>query len=346
MPSLKTSRPRTWRKVRGAIIVFLLFFRYEKRKPLLRRISTPESTNLHILPKLLEPTGLEESPEVESEEEEGAASKKKGPKKGGKAKTKGKKAGGKGAQKRASRREDESPSEGSEAAAEAAQEPEPKKARVEEEEQEAMEESEEEDEGQPAGEAEGEGEEEAEAAGGAEVEEVPETQEPEEGLAPETQEPAAPAQAEKATEEHGVGEEEHEAPTAEPEEGAGTAAEVGETEEGAQPAEQTEQEAPSAGAVVEQGRISFYYRPKVRKPEGYTLCSLQLLSFVHDLMWKLRVRGVLWCMQVGVEDAESLQDVQRFYMVLAPVGGPKARLAVVGKKRLPSVEKHEVRAML
>ncbi|GAB4821208.1 hypothetical protein N2152v2_008254 [Parachlorella kessleri] len=63
---------------------------------------------------------------------------------------------------------------------------------------------------------------------------------------------------------------------------------------------------------IERGRIYFLYRPKV-----------------------------------GLEEAGSVDDVQRFFMILRPtraepVGGAvKARLAVIGKKRLPSVERKE-----
>jgi hypothetical protein len=62
----------------------------------------------------------------------------------------------------------------------------------------------------------------------------------------------------------------------------------------------------SSTESIEQGRIMFFYRPKV-----------------------------------GIEEASSIQDIQRFYMLLAPAGGGRPRLAVVGKKRLPAVETHE-----
>lgn len=42
-----------------------------------------------------------------------------------------------------------------------------------------------------------------------------------------------------------------------------------------------------------------------------------------------------------MEEAAGLDDLQRFFMILQGDGG-KARLGVVGKKRLPSVEKKEV----
>ncbi|KAG7672795.1 hypothetical protein Ndes2526B_g08669 [Nannochloris sp. 'desiccata'] len=59
--------------------------------------------------------------------------------------------------------------------------------------------------------------------------------------------------------------------------------------------------------TVEQGRLLFFYRPKV-----------------------------------GLEEASSLSEVQRFYMIFAPQAtGRKPRLAVLGKKRLPRVSGHE-----
>lgn len=58
--------------------------------------------------------------------------------------------------------------------------------------------------------------------------------------------------------------------------------------------------------IVETGDIFFVYRPKVSEPE-----------------------------------AEGLQDVQRFYMILKPEGGAPFRLAVLGRKRLPDPEGHE-----
>lgn len=65
--------------------------------------------------------------------------------------------------------------------------------------------------------------------------------------------------------------------------------------------------APTGADTVEQGRIIFLYRPKV-----------------------------------GLEEASSISQVQRFYMILVPEGtGKRPRLAVVGKKRLPTVDSHE-----
>ncbi|KAI7836840.1 hypothetical protein COHA_009293 [Chlorella ohadii] len=69
-----------------------------------------------------------------------------------------------------------------------------------------------------------------------------------------------------------------------------------------------EQEAgKEAGGILEQGRVTFLYRPKV-----------------------------------GKEEVGSLDDVQRFFMLLHPSkAGVKSRLCVLGKKRLPSVRRHE-----
>lgn len=51
-------------------------------------------------------------------------------------------------------------------------------------------------------------------------------------------------------------------------------------------------------------------------------------------------------LQVSVEEAEGLHDVQRFYMLLAPNPKgdcqPKARLGVIGKKKLPATDRKEV----
>jgi hypothetical protein len=45
--------------------------------------------------------------------------------------------------------------------------------------------------------------------------------------------------------------------------------------------------------------------------------------------------------RVGESEAEGLDDVQRFFMVLKPQGGAPFRLAVLGRKRLPEAERHE-----
>lgn len=63
-------------------------------------------------------------------------------------------------------------------------------------------------------------------------------------------------------------------------------------------------------ATLEVRRVAFFFRPKVDKGE------------------------------VG-----SLSDVQRFYMLLSPSHkAAKSRLCIIGKKRLPSVRRHEVRS--
>lgn len=62
--------------------------------------------------------------------------------------------------------------------------------------------------------------------------------------------------------------------------------------------------------TLEQGDIYFIYRPEVR-PEGE-----------------------------GGEPAEGLGEVQNFFLVLKPQGGP-FRLINVGRKRLPDIEGHE-----
>jgi len=92
----------------------------------------------------------------------------------------------------------------------------------------------------------------------------------------------------------------------------GAAAELEpQTEEASVPAparEQPEMEKENTPSTVEHGLVYFFYRPKV-----------------------------------GIEEAECLADVQRFYMILAPADGQcRARLALVGKKRLPSIAaRHE-----
>src|SRR5437016_13830969 len=58
--------------------------------------------------------------------------------------------------------------------------------------------------------------------------------------------------------------------------------------------------------IVEKGDIYFAYRPRVQENE-----------------------------------AEGLEDVQRFFMVLKPQGGAPFRLAVLGRKRLPEEDRHE-----
>jgi hypothetical protein len=45
--------------------------------------------------------------------------------------------------------------------------------------------------------------------------------------------------------------------------------------------------------------------------------------------------------RVGRDEVRSLEDVQRFFMVLHPQGSSHVREIVVGTKRLPDVERHE-----
>jgi hypothetical protein len=62
----------------------------------------------------------------------------------------------------------------------------------------------------------------------------------------------------------------------------------------------------SAAEIVEQGDIYFFYRPKVEN-----------------------------------EEATSLDDVQRFHIVMRPHGKASFRLTTVGRKRLPDIGEHE-----
>lgn len=63
--------------------------------------------------------------------------------------------------------------------------------------------------------------------------------------------------------------------------------------------------------LIEQGSIYFFYRPKV----------------VSELPSK--------------ESPKSLEDIQRFYIVLKPEQDRRYRLLLIGKKRLPEIKKHE-----
>ena len=65
---------------------------------------------------------------------------------------------------------------------------------------------------------------------------------------------------------------------------------------------------PCLAGLVEEGRIYFFYRPRV-----------------------------------SVDHPTSVGDIQRFFMILAPSSRPKAafRLLIIGKKRLPVADKHE-----
>jgi hypothetical protein len=70
--------------------------------------------------------------------------------------------------------------------------------------------------------------------------------------------------------------------------------------------------APTQSTILEQGDIFFFYRPKVRS-----------------------------------EKVESIRDVRRFFMVLAPESNDKKslyRLLVIGKKSLPEIRKTEARS--
>jgi hypothetical protein len=64
-------------------------------------------------------------------------------------------------------------------------------------------------------------------------------------------------------------------------------------------------------SVVERGNVRFLYRPKIDEQDADSL------------------------------QQESLDDVQRFYMVLAPQGRSLYRLLVIGRKRLPDADDHE-----
>lgn len=63
--------------------------------------------------------------------------------------------------------------------------------------------------------------------------------------------------------------------------------------------------------IVERGTVRFFYRPKVDEQDA------------------------------GSVQQESLNDVQRFYMVMAPQGRSFFRLLVIGRKRLPAADDHE-----
>src|SRR5919106_1373159 len=70
--------------------------------------------------------------------------------------------------------------------------------------------------------------------------------------------------------------------------------------------------APTQSTILEQGDIFFFYRPKVRS-----------------------------------EKVESIEDVRRFFMILAPESNGKKslyRLLVIGKKSLPEIRKTEARS--
>jgi hypothetical protein len=66
---------------------------------------------------------------------------------------------------------------------------------------------------------------------------------------------------------------------------------------------------PTQSMILEQGDIFFFYRPKVRS-----------------------------------EKVESIQDVRRFFVVLAPESKNLYRLLVIGKKSLPEIRESEARS--
>ena len=47
--------------------------------------------------------------------------------------------------------------------------------------------------------------------------------------------------------------------------------------------------------------------------------------------------------RVNVDHPTGINDIQRFFMILAPTSRPKAsfRLLIIGKKRLPIADRHE-----
>src|SRR3546814_14719740 len=66
--------------------------------------------------------------------------------------------------------------------------------------------------------------------------------------------------------------------------------------------------------MVEQGDIYFVYRPKVQEAPAE---------------------------DEEAKPAEGIEDVERFYMVLKPDGGEHYRMVIIGRKRMPEVERHE-----
>ena len=67
---------------------------------------------------------------------------------------------------------------------------------------------------------------------------------------------------------------------------------------------------PTQSTILEQGDIFFFYRPKVRS-----------------------------------ENVESIEDVRRFFVVLAPESKNLYRLLVIGKKSLPEIRESEARSL-
>lgn len=72
-------------------------------------------------------------------------------------------------------------------------------------------------------------------------------------------------------------------------------------EEDHKPPEKRQRTDSAPDSLLEEGQIFFIYRPRV-----------------------------------GVEEAKSLTDVQRFYLILQPDKGTKKRLIVIGKKKIPA----------
>ena len=66
---------------------------------------------------------------------------------------------------------------------------------------------------------------------------------------------------------------------------------------------------PTQSTILEQGDIFFFYRPKVRS-----------------------------------ENVESIEDIRRFFVVLAPESKNLYRLLVIGKKSLPEIRESEARS--
>lgn len=93
--------------------------------------------------------------------------------------------------------------------------------------------------------------------------------------------------------------------------------------------------------ILEQGRVTFLYRRDVFRRSGWTAtllagCQTTAASCEGPLPPSRRPK-------VGKDEVGSLDDVQRFFMLLQPSkAGVKSRLMILGKKRLPSARRHEV----
>jgi hypothetical protein len=129
-------------------------------------------------------------------------------------------------------------------------------------------------------------------------------------------------------------------------------------------------EPPTASGVIEEGAIEFFYRWITQawwRYIGWMLSTCPFHQYSRDrsqfphlprlrdmharppvqhhatnkeLSLRLNCRRP----KVGVNEANSLDEVQRFFMLLRPrmPGATKNRLCVIGKKRMPSARKHEV----